>query len=98
MTVSRTIDEEEMRHRTKYRRRPDETLANAVIVALVEATGTSATEITPLYETVDPDALEELFGSRFSGSERPRGHVSFRHHDHCVKVEGDQVIVTPLAD
>jgi hypothetical protein len=52
-----------------------------------------------LYDSVDPDALEHLFGSKVDGSHRTNGHVAFRALDHVVYVyaSGD-VIIYPRAN
>ncbi|MFC4249478.1 HalOD1 output domain-containing protein [Natribaculum luteum] len=52
-----------------------------------------------LYDCVDPDALEHIFGSKADGSERTIGHVAFTALDHDVYVyaNGD-IFVYPPAD
>lgn len=49
-----------------------------------------------LYDNVDPDALERLFGSKADGSKRTDGHVAFPALDHEVYVYADgEVIIYP---
>ncbi|WP_254768888.1 HalOD1 output domain-containing protein [Salinilacihabitans rarus] len=50
-----------------------------------------------LYDSVDPDALERIFGSKTDGSPRDGGHVCFTALDHEVYVfaNGDIFIYPP---
>ncbi|MFC6716998.1 HalOD1 output domain-containing protein [Natrialbaceae archaeon GCM10025810] len=50
-----------------------------------------------LYDSVDPDALERIFGQKADGSRRTGGHVAFTALDHEVYVyaNGDIVIYPP---
>lgn len=81
-------------HRTPYDASTDGPLGAAVVVAIAEATGTPTHAIDPLYETIDPDALSELFGpTTRGGSDRRRGTVSFVHYGCRVTVDGDEIVV-----
>lgn len=81
-------------HRTPYDASTDGPLGAAVVVAIAEATGTPTHVIDPLYETVDPDALAELFGpTTRDGSDRRHGTVSFVHYGCRVTVDGDEIVV-----
>ncbi|GKZ12334.1 HalOD1 output domain-containing protein [Haladaptatus sp. T7] len=60
-------------------------IAETVIDAIAEVTDSSSTEIEPLYESIDPDALEDLFG-RHSEKRVPR-RVEFIHKGFAVVVE-----------
>ena len=92
------MNPDETLHRTSYEKQSDGTLADAVIAALVEASGTPATEIPPLYETVDPDALENLFGARINGPDRIRGRISFHHYGYCVTIDGTDITVQSVVE
>lgn len=50
-----------------------------------------------LYDSVDPDALESIFGSKADGSKRTGGHVAFTALDYEVYVyaNGDIIIYPP---
>jgi hypothetical protein len=93
MTLSSSRTPDETLYRTTYRKRTDGTLADAVVAALAAATNTAPTDIDPLYETVDPDALENLFGARIDGSDRERGRISFHHHNKQVVIDGTDILV-----
>lgn len=45
----------------EYRPEEDRSPAEAVVNALAEATGSDRLELPPLYEFVDPEALDQLF-------------------------------------
>lgn len=71
---------------------------SSVTTAIVEAVATESEcdpeELEPLYEVVDPDALEAFFdaGSRGSGSPR---RVAFTYEGYEVTVSGaDRIEVT----
>ncbi len=52
-----------------------------------------------LYDSVDPDALERIFGHKADGRPRTGGHVAFTALDHEVYVHADgDVHIYPPAD
>ncbi len=65
-------------------------LSIAVIEAVAEFEGISPTDVRPvLYELVDPDALDALFGPTRCGTPRAEGHVAFDYSEHDVTVYSD---------
>ncbi len=66
-------------------------IAETVIQAIAEVTEGSSTEIEPLYESIDPDALEDLFDRRTGKSVPTR--VEFRHKGLSIAVEKNGRIV-----
>ena len=79
-----------------YRIRDDESITIGLVTAVANALDCDPMEIDPLYETVDPDALESLFTSRRSGGERV-GTLTFPFNDCLVTlVDGDRVVVEPF--
>ena len=58
------------------------TLSEAIVVAVAEREGMSPLEIPPLFETIDPDALDSLF------RERSAGRVSFEYAGYEVVICG----------
>jgi hypothetical protein len=65
----------------------EEPLSTAVVVALADAAGVDPAEIgTPLYDTIDPDALDNLFSDKLDGSPRVGGQVVFTIRDYEVTV------------
>ncbi|QCC55728.1 HalOD1 output domain-containing protein [Natronorubrum bangense] len=76
----------------------DETLSDAVIAALRTAAGCSTSPkqdigvLTPLFETIDPDALNALFSSTYSGASRT-GTITFTHDGYEVTATSDGHVV-----
>jgi hypothetical protein len=63
---------------------PDtESITAAVVTAVTDATGT--TPVTPLYEAIDPDALEDLY-------QHASPTVSFEYAGHHITIHSDQTI------
>jgi len=63
----------------------EQSVTRAVISALGEVTGERDTALDPLYDHVDPDALESLFEPT-EGADRAEGAVSFPYGDYVVTV------------
>jgi len=77
----------------------DERLSEAVIAALREAAGVDRHNVgvlTPLFETIDPDALNALFSSTECGTPPP-GTVPFTHDasEVTVSAAGEVVVSDP---
>jgi hypothetical protein len=94
-STSESASVERSVHRTSYDPSADGSLDSAVVVAIAEATSTSPHDIEPLYETLDPDALANLFTSTIRGDPRRSGTVSFVHDGCHVTVTGDEILVEP---
>lgn len=60
-----------------------------VVEALAEAAGVDSVDLPPLYDAVDPDALDSLFAPRPDGSPRVGCRVSFRFDGYQVTVHRD---------
>lgn len=58
--------------------------SEAVVMAVADQTGQDATEMTPLYDVIDPDALDALFQG-----DKP-GRVSFDYAGCKVTVTGHE--------
>ena len=66
----------------------------AVLEAVSEAKETCATELPPLYEVVDPDALDRIFSDR-----RTSGSVTFQYAGYTVSARSDRTIeIVPAPD
>lgn len=64
-----------------------EQLCERVVEAVASVTDVDALDLDPLYETIDPDALELLFVDRFAG------HLEFRYSGCLVTVDSDAGVV-----
>ena len=62
-----------------------------VVKVLSEKTGTPLVELPPLYESVDPDALDALFTPDYR--EPLRGETTFSYADHEVTISSDGELV-----
>ena len=75
-----------------------ERLSSAIIAAVATVTDTEPTELEPLYDCVDPDALDALF--RPLSEDRPRSHgrLSFSLDEYEVTVQGHGEIIVDVSD
>lgn len=72
----------------------EESLSAVVIQAVADAAGLEPAELgTPLYDQIDPDALDNLFSDRHNGTPRGSGHVAFTLLDYEVTVYSDGHVV-----
>jgi len=71
----------------------DEPQTLAVVAAVAETTGIAACDLPPLYDAVDPDALDGLFERRPDGSARTDGRFAFSFADCAIAVDHDAVYV-----
>lgn len=65
----------------------------AVVEAVATATDYDPYDVPPLYEVVDPDALDELFSPKHDGTPRRSGRIVFRLAGCDVTVTGRGEIV-----
>lgn len=71
-----------------------EQLSTAVVMALADVAGVDPAEIgVPLYDVIDPDALDNLFSDKHDGSPRMGGKVIFTILDYEVTVQSYGEIV-----
>ena len=70
------------------------TTCERVVMAVADSKGVDATSLPPLYETVDPACLNDIFDDTAAGVTRTGGVVSFRWADCHVVVEDEHVTVS----
>ena len=75
----------------------DRSVCQSVVEAVAEAEEVRPEEIDPLYEVVDPDALEELFAPT-STAGRMEGKVVFTYSGYEVTVCGDGYVSVEPGD
>lgn len=64
-----------------------EELSAEIVERVAEAEGVEPSELeTPLFEVVDPDALEQVFSSMPDGPDRQAGEVRFEYYGYQVTV------------
>lgn len=71
----------------------DRELVGTVVLAVAEAAGVDPVAIDPIYETVDPEALNTLFRPDADGGSHTGELVQLTIHDHTVTVYSDGTIV-----
>lgn len=67
----------------------NDSISLSVIEALAAETGTDPIELEPLYHTVDPEALDQLFQDDATGEAR----VTFEYGGRTVDVRSDGTII-----
>lgn len=83
----------------RYDWRDSEPLSTLIVTALADITGDSPTDLEPLYDRIDPDALDRLFSPNPDGSLGAAGPVTFTFHGHEVTVERHgHVVIRPRRD
>ncbi|WP_435179955.1 HalOD1 output domain-containing protein [Halorussus sp. AFM4] len=75
----------------------DRSVCQSVVEAVAEAEGVEPEELDPLYEVIDPDALEELFAPTATTG-RMEGRVVFTYAGHEVTVCGDGYVSVEARD
>lgn len=73
---------------TQYGGRDDQSPAEVIIDALAAAAGVDPIDLPPLYEFVDPDALDNMF-NRHEGAEEAEALLSFKVDTWNVFVRAD---------
>ncbi|MFH5798437.1 HalOD1 output domain-containing protein [Haladaptatus sp. CMAA 1911] len=68
---------------------PNETVTEGVVTATAAVTNTKTNEMPPLFETVNADALDELFANSWGGRMRDTGRVTFTYCECEVVVLSD---------
>ena len=68
-------------------------LSTTVVTAVAKASGEDPTDLPPLYESIDPDALDKLLGGGLGRSGSHDGYLTFTYADHSVTVHADGEIV-----
>ena len=69
------------------------TLAIAVVEAIAERAGVEPLDLDlPLYDAIDPTALEDLFPVDEEGRPATEGHVTFSYGEYTVRVGSDRRI------
>lgn len=70
----------------------DDTVCEQVVAAVADALDTDPLELPPLYEVIDPDALDHLFDTSFPNGRRGPGRVMFTLAGCEVVVHSDGAI------
>ena len=63
-----------------------------VVEAVSDARDVDVLDLPPLYDTVDPDALDGLFADRRGGAGARSGTLAFEYADSTVVVDADGTV------
>lgn len=73
-----------------------DSLSRAVIEAVADAEDTDPIELPPLYDAIDPDALDSVFfGTKGDAVD---GRITFTYHGYEVQVDSDQAVALEAVD
>ncbi|SIR01925.1 hypothetical protein SAMN05421858_1141 [Haladaptatus litoreus] len=92
------MDTSETMERAEYVYEMDdkESVTDGVVTAVGSATGLSMTEMPPLHESVDVDALNGLFSDSYGGTSRNQGRIRFTYCGCKIHVlSSGRVLVEP---
>lgn len=99
MTTSLTFEPETNTYRICHDWESDERLTTTVVHAVAIVTNTPPTEFDPLFESINPDALNHLFNRRGGDAQQDTSWVSFRYNGCTVQVSVTGTIeITPDED
>lgn len=76
----------EIVYRSVHDRMSGELLSSTVSNTIAGVEDAVPEDLPPLYESIDPDALDELFSPTANGGRRADGHVSFPFEDYHVTI------------
>ena len=94
-----TFNPETNIYRLHHDWRSDESVTTTVIRGVAAVTNTPPTELDPLFEILDSDALGQIFRSTDSGCSRDDGWVSFQFNGCAVIVNATgEIEITPPED
>lgn len=85
-------------YRAEWDPATEDDLGTRVVVAIAEISDLDHTDLTPLNEVIDPDALNAIFAPRKDGVDRAGGRVQFSLSGHEVTVESSGRIVVDTPD
>lgn len=80
----------------EYRMSSSQPATEAVVDAVATVSDTSAEELSPLYEAVETDALDQLVAPRIHETSRTDVTVEFAYSGKLVSVNGQTIKVYPL--
>lgn len=66
-------------------------LAEKVVTAVADAANTSPNELPPLYEVIEPDALNRLFAPTYTGNSRSEGRITFLYAGYRVVINSSSI-------
>lgn len=81
---------------TVERSAENETLTETIVIAVADATGVDPLDLDPLYDSIDPDAIDRAFESTGEGAPATTDQLAFDYAGCEVTVRADRsVVVAP---
>ena len=81
---------------TQHRSVVEEEASTAVVLAVAEITDVDALELSPLYEVLDPDALDRSFADDRGSNRSGEAQITFPFGNCWITVRSDdQIVVVP---
>lgn len=78
---------------------PEESVSTAVRRVVSAVKGCEPSELEPIAQSVDPDALDDLFQTQEDGPSRTGGRVSFVYSGCHISIDnGEYLTIEPLDD
>jgi len=74
----------------------DQPVSYTVISAVAEVEGCCPTDLPPLYDTIDADALDALFSGETSCPPRCDGSLMFEYSDSSVTIWSDRSVTISI--
>jgi hypothetical protein len=75
---------------------PDHPVSDTLLYIVAEVEGCSPTELPPLQETVDVDALDALFAVKTSDTPLLNRSLTFDYSDSSVTVRSDRAVTVSV--
>jgi len=72
----------------------DRSVSHTLISAVAEVEGCCPTDLPPLYDTLDADALDALFSGGTSCSPQCEGNLTFEYSDSSVTIWSDRSVLS----
>ncbi|MFA9418413.1 HalOD1 output domain-containing protein [Natrinema sp. HArc-T2] len=80
-----------------YTENENGSVTQAIIAAIAEESGCDPIELEPLYEYIDPDALNTIFNSRSEAdTDHTETYLEFTYNAYRVAVTADSIHVSQL--
>ncbi len=70
----------------------DHRISVQIVEAVAESAGVDPLELPPLYETIDPEAIDALVADSEAGQSSSPDVIEFAYADYAVTVYGDQTV------
>ncbi|WP_418282372.1 HalOD1 output domain-containing protein [Halorubrum sp. DTA98] len=75
----------------------NQSMSYTLLCAVAEVEGCRPTDLPPLHDTLDVDALEALFSSETDERSRFEGSFMFEYSDSFVSIWSDRVLTVSIA-